>query len=170
MEEFIIKDFPNYTITKNGQVFSKRSNRFIKHALNYKKFETITLKNSSGVKTIELHKLLADMFLEKPNGYCRYKFELIHVNGNKLDNRLENLSIVKKIKINSMKLLPLFCGSCKDKNGIYKNHYFRVSIYENNNRRLKNFRIKNTNDYDSICDSLSEASVYLAIQRSIFNE
>lgn len=83
-----IKDFPNYFINRNGEVYSKFSNKKLKTHINYKGYEYVTLgNNSSSRRKITIHRLIAIAFIENPQKYPMIN----HINGIKNDNRIENL-------------------------------------------------------------------------------
>jgi hypothetical protein len=81
-----IKSLPDYQVTSNGRVFSKLSYRFLTSSLSSTGYLIIRLKKPFKV-TRSVHRLVAEHFLDNSN---RYKC-VNHKNGNKLDNRVENL-------------------------------------------------------------------------------
>lgn len=86
MRAYQIKDFPGYYITDTGDVYSRMTGRI-------KKLKPWITKN--GYKQIRLihgvhksiHRLVAEIFISNPKN----KREVNHKNGNKIDNRVENL-------------------------------------------------------------------------------
>lgn len=82
----IIPDFPNYLASKNGRIYSKPYKKFLK-SINRRGFEEVQLANKGNKKSFLLHNLIADMFIEKAEG----KNLVGHKNGDKSDNRVENL-------------------------------------------------------------------------------
>jgi hypothetical protein len=83
-----IREFPNYVVNSDGEVVS----------FAYRRWETMKACNSTGYAQVGLwkngkryqryvHALVAEAFLgERPSGK-----HINHLNGNKLDNRSENL-------------------------------------------------------------------------------
>lgn len=95
-ELFVIPDFPEYSITKDGRVWSNHRNRFLvlpKHGnkkRNGDKFyhRIQFYNNKTKVKRkILLHRMVAMMFI--PN--TENKSFINHINGITNDNRIENL-------------------------------------------------------------------------------
>lgn len=87
MEYKIIEEFPNYGITKDGNVINIK-NKYIKHTyLNDDGYVVIKLYRNNKYKVRSIHRLMAIAFLDNPNNLL----EVNHKDGNKLNNSLENL-------------------------------------------------------------------------------
>ena len=85
----IWKDVPEYEglyqVSNKGRI--KRDNHLIKPVIQKTGYLCISLCKNSISKTHRVHKLIAKVFIPNPNNY-----QLInHKNGNKQDNRVENL-------------------------------------------------------------------------------
>lgn len=77
-----------YSVNKNGDVFSLRSNRLLYGWLNFSGYRTISLTNDDGVVLQRpVHRLIAEVFIENPEN----KSQVNHKDGDKLNNKLENL-------------------------------------------------------------------------------
>jgi hypothetical protein len=89
MEKF--KD-TNYYITKDGQVFNKRSKGYRQVVLGIGKdgYNKVGLFSNGERTWYRVHRLVAECYLPNPNGYLQVN----HINGIKTDNRLENLEWV----------------------------------------------------------------------------
>ena len=85
-------NYPNYKIAKSGKVYSLLTNKFLKPILNKNNHLYVSLCNENGKKNFYIHNLVAEYFLGlKDNS------QVIHINRNKSDNRVENLKIINSI-------------------------------------------------------------------------
>ena len=82
-----IKEFPNYMINRQGDIYSKNRNRLLKPYIINKGYYRIELKKNKKRTKQLVHRLVAKQFIQNPEN----KREVDHVNRNKLDNRVENL-------------------------------------------------------------------------------
>ena len=88
-----IPSFSSYRINRLGQIWSDKSNKFMKPFINNHGYQQTRLTNDEGKQqTIRFHQLVAITFLgHKPNGHI---LVVDHINYNKLDNRLSNLQLI----------------------------------------------------------------------------
>ena len=77
----------NYIITSEGTVFSCYSNKYLKLTKLNTGYIDVVLKVCGEKKHFSVHRLVAEAFLKNPKNY-KY---VNHINGNKEDNRIENL-------------------------------------------------------------------------------
>ena len=82
-----IHGYPNYTISEDGNIWSKKKNIFLKGSLNKKGYLQITVSKNGKTKTIGLHRLLALHFIPNPEN----KSTVDHIDRNPLNNSLSNL-------------------------------------------------------------------------------
>lgn len=91
-----IKGFESYKVFRDGRVWSAVKGKFLKRSVHWTGFATVGLTNTEytrgKVKNFYVHCLVADAFLPKVEG----KNKIRHLNGNKQDNRVENLQWVSK--------------------------------------------------------------------------
>ena len=89
MEEFrVLKDFDNYKISNLGRIYSikRRACLKVKKLGNSGYYQVRLFKDGSYIYK-NLHRLIAETFISNPNNYRTVN----HINGNKLDNRVDNL-------------------------------------------------------------------------------
>jgi len=83
-----IPGFPEYLISSNGDIWSKKVNRWLKSAHQKSgRYLTCTLYKNDKPTYHSVHKLILRAFV----GECPKGMQCRHLNGNSKDNRLENL-------------------------------------------------------------------------------
>lgn len=88
----IIEDFPRYAISADGRVYSFISKRTLSPETVYNGYLRVSLSDGNGIKHRRVHVLVAEAFLEKPEGAT----QVHHLNHDKQDNRVENLAWVSQ--------------------------------------------------------------------------
>ena len=83
----LIKDFENYLIDEEGQIFSLLSHKFLKHNIKKDGYHEISLYKDGKRTTKKVHRLVAECFLPNPNNYP----EINHKDENKDNNTFNNL-------------------------------------------------------------------------------
>jgi hypothetical protein len=118
-----IKDYPNYKIYNNGEIYSKRYNRHLKPIIN-SGYYTINLYHNNTRKLYYIHILVAQLFCKNSDN----KPIVNHKDANKLNNHFTNLEWVNysENSIHSNKL------------GLNK-HIRRVHQYILENKYLRTF-------------------------------
>lgn len=82
-----IKGFENYSITKDGEIYNHKLERFIKQTKQSKGYLSVSLhKGKYDCKKL-CHRLIAETFIPNPKELPQVN----HINGIKTDNRIENL-------------------------------------------------------------------------------
>ncbi len=82
-----ISDFPNYSITKEGKVWSKRRKIWRKSFVNNHGYLVVVLFKNKKKCTKQIHRLILETFV----GPCPKNMESRHLNGDKLCCKLFNL-------------------------------------------------------------------------------
>ncbi len=82
-----INNFNDYLIYKDGRVYSKKNNIFMKNRKNDKGYLVISLYNKSIRKHFSIHRLIAENYINNPDKYLFVD----HIDRNPLNNNIENL-------------------------------------------------------------------------------
>lgn len=83
-----ISEFPGYFATRNGEIFSSKSGRMKLLKGSSSSGYRLAVFSLHGKVTRKLaHRLIAEMFIPNPEG----KPQVNHINGDRTDNRVENL-------------------------------------------------------------------------------
>ncbi len=84
-----IKDFNNYWISMEGLVYNDKRDTFLKTRIskNGNGYFRIELSKNNKSYQKQLHRILAEAFIDNPKNYPI----IDHINNDRLDNRLENL-------------------------------------------------------------------------------
>lgn len=82
-----VSNFPNYLITKDGKIFSKKSNKYLKLKKTESGYLQIKLYNRKLSNDFSVHFLVASAYLDNPNN----KKFINHIDCDKTNNKLENL-------------------------------------------------------------------------------
>ena len=82
----------NYSIAKDGRVFSHNVNKYMKPCSDRNGYVSVNLSmgKRDNVKRVSIHRLVAKAFIPNPDN----KPQVNHINGIKTDNRVENLEWV----------------------------------------------------------------------------
>lgn len=84
----IINGFPDYTINTEGQVWSNKSNKFLKPRITKEGYKQYTLTPPEGkVKQKYSHRLVGEAFIPNPDNLPT----IDHINRHRFNNRVSNL-------------------------------------------------------------------------------
>lgn len=101
-----VRSIPRVTITKRGDIVNRKGKILTLFANKNTGYEQVMLTVHMKYKMCYVHRLVAEAFIDNPHNLrC-----VVHVNGDKLDNRVENLKwdayyfqkIWGKVKINEL--------------------------------------------------------------------
>ena len=97
VDKGIIYDYRNlYQVSNMGRIrkilfknrwVEKKKEKILKFKINNWGYYEVTLSKTSKVKTFRVNRIVAKIFIPNPNNYL----EVNHINGIKIDNRVENL-------------------------------------------------------------------------------
>ena len=89
-----INNYQDYLIYRDGRVFNKRYNRFLKPCKNTHGYLRVDLCKNGKHKNFLNHRLVAIHYIDNPeNKPC-----VDHIDGNKTNNNISNLRWVTKIE------------------------------------------------------------------------
>ena len=88
-EEYYKLDMLDYYLSKSGSIVSHKKNKFkkLKLSVGSRGYIVVTLFYNGARFQELLHRLIAEYFIPNPDNLL----EVNHINGNKLDNSVDNL-------------------------------------------------------------------------------
>lgn len=151
-----IKDFEDYTIDKNGNVFSIRKNKYLKQTINKYGYCKVTLQKNNYKKMFSVHRLVAQAYLKDYSD----NLQVNHINGIKTDNRLENLEMVTpKENMQKAVSIGLFDRAKKiNRENAIKNNLGKHHILANRVTKKRVAKYDKQNHLLAVYTSISEAS------------
>lgn len=82
-----IKDYPHLLVSRAGNVWTTTYNRELGQYLTNRGYLTVKLCKDKTIRSIGVHRLVAEAFIPNPDNLPTVD----HIDGNKLNNRVENL-------------------------------------------------------------------------------
>jgi hypothetical protein len=86
-DSIVVPDYPNYYVSKNGNVYSKKRNIYLKPQLNASGYHYVTLCDNMIKRNHYVHQLVGSAFIEN---FEKKKF-INHIDSNKINNNVTNL-------------------------------------------------------------------------------
>lgn len=87
MKTTYTREFHNYVVFSNGEIWSNYKNDFLVPQDNGVGYMKVVLRINGKSKNVYVHRLVAECFLPNPNGLK----EVNHIDGNKRNNDVSNL-------------------------------------------------------------------------------
>lgn len=92
MKSLNIVGFPHYSVTRDGQVYSIKSGKFLKTYVRDDGYCIVSLREGTQTKIHRVHRIVALAYIPVVEG----KPHVNHIDGNKQNNRVENLEWVNR--------------------------------------------------------------------------
>jgi hypothetical protein len=137
--------FEDYLIFNNGEIFSRKTNKFLKAKINNKGYACVVLWNENGKCDVQISRLVGDYFVENENN----KEFIDHIDRNPLNNHYSNLRWCSPYENN--------LNRNKNKNnksgfiGVYldnKNNRWQAGFRKDGKRIMKCFPFQEGNEID----------------------
>lgn len=151
-----IKEFKDYTIDTEGNVYSKRKHKCLKQTINKYGYCKVTLQKDKYKKMYSVHRLVAEAFIPNYNKLPQVN----HIDGDKQNNHVANLEwCTAKHNMNEAVRTGLF-DNCKkiQKENAVKNNLNKYHILANEVTKKKVAQYDKQNNLLNTYESISEAS------------
>lgn len=147
-----IEGFSKYSVSDTGAVRNDKTRYIFKNHLLSNGYYHVTLRNDSGKpKNCIVHRLVAKAFIPNPKS----KAQVNHKNGNKLDNRVENLEWMTERENSQHYWNDLGgCVSKETRKKLIEARKNRPFIYKKKVVRLEDMKV-----YDSINDAAADVGI-----------
>lgn len=150
-----VKGWEDYTIDTDGNVFSKRKNKYLKQTINKYGYCKITLQKDKYRKMYSVHRLVAENFIPNSNNYpC-----INHIDSNRKNNNVNNLEwVTYKQNSEHAVINHRFDNMAKQNSIRMKHNPLNGYIYANKVTKKKVAKYDKNNNLIKIYGSISEAS------------
>lgn len=106
-----IKGYENYTISENGEVFNINSKKVLKGSIGEHGYKYYRLSKNGVKKMFYAHRLVAEAFIGNPHNLPIVN----HIDGNKLNNNINNLEWVTQSDNMSHAHNNKLIGNCRER-------------------------------------------------------
>lgn len=151
----MLNGFEDYTIDTDGNVYSKRKNKYLKQNINKYGYCKVTLQKNKYRKIFSVHRLVAETFIPNPKNYpC-----VNHIDSNRTNNNINNLEWCTYEENTQWALKNGRFDNMSKQNSIrLKNNPLNGYIYANEITKKKVAKYDKYNNLIEIYESISEAS------------
>lgn len=152
MKSIRIKDYENYELFENGDIYSHKTRIFMKQITNYDGYFRICLCKNNKKKIFQIHRLLALHFIPNPlNLPC-----VDHIDRNRQNNDFSNLRWVTVQQNN--------CNTSFRKNNKLKHKHISKTKYNTYEIKIGRFKRR----YFKTCKTLQQAIIQRDLMLSMF--
>lgn len=132
-----MKYLDNYEITRDGKCINKKTKKIKNTFISNTGYERVSLWNNGKHKNYSIHRLVAEKYIDNQNNYKLVN----HIDGNKLNNNVENLE---------------WCDASNNMQHAYKNNLIKV-----NNKKVKQYtkNMELVKEWDSITEVESKLGI-----------
>lgn len=139
----------------NGNVYSKRKNKYLKQTINKFGYCQVTLQKNKYKKMFSVHRLVAEAFIPNPEN----KPQVNHIDSNRKNNYVENLEwVTPKENMQHAVKNHRFDNMAKINSEKLKNNPLNGYIYANEITKKKVAQYDKENKLLNEYESISEAS------------
>lgn len=163
--EKVINDYPIYKVTSEGNVINVNTKKILKPIQRKDGYMQVNLSIKGKRKSVMIHQLVAEAFLNKPKDYGNGYAVINHKDGNKGNNNVANLEYITqkenvnegyRIGVNKMigythpESLKLSKETVNDILNLYEKDYYYSEIAERYNISADSVKrvINNPHKYD----------------------